>query len=664
MGIVINKIAFQNYRQYGTGTITFNTSGKSTLSIFIAKNGTGKTTILNAITWCLYGKELHLSDKNKALPIITSVVNENAKIDDSIPVAVTLTISDEDNVIEFKRLQKFKITKNSENKHAIPGNAEFTVTTTELGTFANTKIKTNADADIIVKQYFDEAIFKFYFFDGEKLRDFFTATQANSIKQSIFNISQITLLENSCSHLKKLKSDKTKILAKNSPNIAELTKEYEYQKKAKSTAVDTLNINKEQIKNMSKELEKFDDILRGYEPVKKLQNERDELYKKLNKAKNDAQDFKNARTAFIRKYTVILTLYPRIQKTLSIITEKEASGELPPAIDKDLIKKILEHPDQHCPICNSSIDETALEHIQKLLKKFSVSSITSNYLKEIKGSLEDSIDEVTKFKSRLDELNQNEMDIKSRIDSIENRLSEITAALSNFENIGEQVNVSDIEQKRSNIMNKMSVSNQAIGAAKITIENCNKEMKIIDDKIRTAMKKINEQGDLIKQTAVIDMLYNNFIRIKTSIMDDMKKEIEKTTWDYFDRMIWKKNTFGSLKISDDYNIAVYNKENVEMTGSLSATEQMALAYAFTLAIHKASGKNCPLVIDSPLGRVSDKNRQNMAEALKEVSNTKQIIMLFTPDEYSEEVKTVYNNAAIVRELTLSEDENYVEGIEH
>lgn len=100
-----------------------------------------------------------------------------------------------------------------------------------------------------------------------------------------------------------------------------------------------------------------------------------------------------------------------------------------------------------------------------------------------------------------------------------------------------------------------------------------------------------------------------------------------------------------------------------MTGSLSATEQMALAYAFTLAIHKASGKNCPLVIDSPLGRVSDDNREKMAAALKEVSKNKQIIMLFTPDEYSAEVRTIYEGTAVVKELVLSEDENYVEGIE-
>lgn len=100
-----------------------------------------------------------------------------------------------------------------------------------------------------------------------------------------------------------------------------------------------------------------------------------------------------------------------------------------------------------------------------------------------------------------------------------------------------------------------------------------------------------------------------------------------------------------------------------MTGSLSATEQMALAYAFTLSIHKASGQNCPLVIDSPLGRVSDENRSKMAQVLLDISKNKQIIMLFTPDEYSEGVSSLYDNNAKVMTLTLSEDEKFIEGID-
>ena len=189
-------------------------------------------------------------------------------------------------------------------------------------------------------------------------------------------------------------------------------------------------------------------------------------------------------------------------------------------------------------------------------------------------------------------------------------------------------------------------------------------MKQIEGQRNSILKKMHEFEELRKQIQVLELLYNYFKTFKTEIMDEMKEEIRTITWDFFDNMIWKRNTFGRISISDSYNVAVYNKAGTEMTGSLSATEQMALAYAFTLAIHKASGRNCPLVIDSPLGRVSDENRENMAAALKEVSKDKQIIMLFTPDEYSEQVRGIYDGVADVRELALSSDENYVEGIEH
>ena len=66
-------------------------------------------------------------------------------------------------------------------------------------------------------------------------------------------------------------------------------------------------------------LDQIDEVLRGYAPVKKLQEERTFLESKLKKYDSEKKDIANIRADFIRKYIVLLKLYPRIKKTLKII---------------------------------------------------------------------------------------------------------------------------------------------------------------------------------------------------------------------------------------------------------------------------------------------------------------------------------------------------------
>lgn len=664
MGIVIDKIVFENYRQYGSGSLSFRTGGENLLSVLVAKNGTGKTTLLNAITWCLYDKELHLADEKTALPLVNAAAARSLPEGSLIPVSVAITILDDNNIVEFYRTINFKTSIDSAgNPRYIPGKSKFTVSITPAGDFENTQVLQGIDADVVAKQYFDEAIFKFYFFDGEKLRDFFAAGQSNTIQQSIFNISQVTMLENACGRLKRMRYDRTKKLAKDSPDIAALNDEREKQEKRLATARETLSDSKADVLELTRKREELDEILRGYDPIKKLQQERQNLEATLRRIETEEETYHYDRSAFIRQYLVLLTLYPRIKTTLDLIGGKEADGDLPPAIDKNQVRRLLDHLDEPCPLCNGVIGETGREHLEALLEKISVSSHTSNYLKEIKGPLEHYLEQAQLFKKELDSLRQREIDIEERKKVATARLQQITSALSNFESESGQLNVAKTEAERTAIIQRINVANQAIGAANITIAACNERLAQIEAAVTKALQTMNEHADIRKQLEVIDMLHGQFTKIKNQIMDEMKAEIEKTTWSIFDSMIWKKQTFGRIEIDDSYDIAVYNTDGIEMTGSLSATEQMALAYAFTLAIHRASGKNCPLVIDSPLGRVSDDNRENMARALQEVSRDKQIIMLFTPDEYSAAVRKMYDATAEVRELSLSEDESYVEGID-
>lgn len=57
----IENIEIHNFRQYRNLSFQFpKIEGKNDLHIIYAKNGVGKTNVLNALTWCLYATEMHL----------------------------------------------------------------------------------------------------------------------------------------------------------------------------------------------------------------------------------------------------------------------------------------------------------------------------------------------------------------------------------------------------------------------------------------------------------------------------------------------------------------------------------------------------------------------------------------------------------------------------
>ena len=159
------------------------------------------------------------------------------------------------------------------------------------------------------------------------------------------------------------------------------------------------------------------------------------------------------------------------------------------------------------------------------------------------------------------------------------------------------------------------------------------------------------------------MVKTNLTSVKNSLASDVRNKLEEITRKIFMSVVRKKETFGKVSISDSYHLSLYDEYGQEMTGSSSATEYMILAYSYTLAIHEASGHNCPLVIDSPLGRVSGEIRETTADMLLETSRNKQIIMLFTEDEYSERVRNLFKGKAQMQTITLADNEKTWKGAE-
>ena len=75
-------------------------------------------------------------------------------------------------------------------------------------------------------------------------------------------------------------------------------------------------------------------------------------------------------------------------------------------------------------------------------------------------------------------------------------------------------------------------------------------------------------------------------------------------------------------------------------------------------MHRISGFNSPILIDTPVARVSDEHRENFAKIFLEVSKYKQIILLLTPAEYSEDISDLLEEKVHTKyDINLLPDES-------
>ena len=108
----IDFIKLENYRQYKDAKIEFPTSENQNLTVIQGANGAGKTNLLNAITWCLYGKEKHLEEKYKGYPLVNTMTLNELEPGKKCNVGVIVQMKDEDGkkmiVGRSRKFQKLK----------------------------------------------------------------------------------------------------------------------------------------------------------------------------------------------------------------------------------------------------------------------------------------------------------------------------------------------------------------------------------------------------------------------------------------------------------------------------------------------------------------------------------------------------------------------------
>ena len=626
----IQSIELENYRQYRNKVIVeLCCDPERNINVIQGVNGAGKTNMLNAIIWCLYGEEEHLEKySGKKQPIINDAELNELENGQRIYAKVRLKmISSDGRLHVFER--QISAQKDDEGKVHFDQASDFHAFM-QIGR----DMHEIPEKEFLVNRILPHGVKSFFFFDGEKLDEFFKEEKSAKVRDAIFDVSQLSLLEKAIEHLEKSISSIRSELKGESPQIDQISEAIKEVEKGRDSCREEKNEKEDELKKIRSELAKISEKLKSCtEPLaKELQKQRDRLKAQLERLDIALQEAKVQ--AFEKVIMTGPSIYAlsAIRDSLEQIAQKAKKGEIPPKMKETFVRELLEKG--QC-ICGTDIsrESSARQKVANLLKEVRISEIYEE-LTSLKYDLNPALREATEFIKPQDILRKKIAELEQQFQDARIELREVSSRL-------EGINVEEIAN---------------LEIARVRLEHDEEklvgEIRLLEEKIKNARLKIEElQRDLSKElekskkfqiTHEKLKLANDtlevFSRVRQKLIDDIRNTIQEKTKNYFLSLIWKKETYVGVKIDEDYNISVINNIGSECLGTLSAGERQVLALSFLAALREVSGFDAPVVIDTPLGRISKEPKENIAELLPEFLKEAQVTMFMTDEEYTSKVR--------------------------
>ncbi len=631
----IESIEIKNFRQYRDEKFVFpKKSGHKDIHIIIGENGEGKTNLLNALTWCLYGEELHLGDKNTAIRNINSQyvdeLRQKGEKHGDVSVTVRMSLDEVNSTMDFMRTATYSI---------MPADAVETsnhITAVRTGGSKGAEFVENKDdVQMWISRYVPREINEYIFFDGELMDQYFRDAQRKNIESGIKDLTQASIIEKAIRNIEIYERQEiSPKLAKFGDAQVELAQrklgEALQRHQNQQLKVDAISDN---VGKLKEQLNDLNDKIKGHDGLKEKMRQLEDVDQQISSLTGQEKRIKEQLIEFVQEYYVYFALYPALKKFYDYIKKQEKAGNLPPKVDRKLVESIRDS--KVCSICGSHLDTEHLQYVLSILQKLEVSSATSAELNKASVALRNIFDLMKGYTRKKNDLLRETTRIKDALVKAEGQRAELEAFLRTIPNTEE---ISHAIDNRDTCVSQLTSESQRLGREKLYLEQYEREAKAAQEELDKAMKNNSAMDVYSKQMDFCNKSLRILKATKDEILTECRQDMQRETFEIFSRLIWKKDAFTRVNILEDYSFQLLDSYNEQTLGSCSAAERALLALSFTIALQKTSGHDSLLYIDTPLGRVGTNNRINFMQVLLDVASTKQVILSFTPTEYDDNVR--------------------------
>ncbi len=637
--MILKNVILHNYTAFeGTQEINLTPTEDSEQNIILigAMNGSGKTSLLDAVKLCLYGERGSglLSKSESEASFINKKFNYNARKRDK-QMFIELTFDD----VPIPNPHEIKVRRNWFFD---------TVTGKYENSSAMTIYKDGKELELVARDQWQDfinekippGVSEFFFFDGEKIQQFADdSTDRESLKESIRYLLGLKIIGNLevdlSKHIDDIRRDSDKVT---DSQLRELeTDEARYDEKIRDNREELAEIQNqlyglyEEETRLEKEIRRVTGI--GTNNRSQLELEVADTETQKRKANEDILKLASDILPFaisgrlceelrgqilaeegLRQWEAAKTkVHPQLNKIVHRVfwdeTVVRATPDLTPYQKASYAKLLTEEWEAlFMPKPEDAADE-AIHELSPKDERFVLGTL-DKVSKEIIGNLKD----LLTIRERASRRSQ---DASRELRSLPEDDSHVGQMVADFK--------SKSELKRT--------LNEKTGKLEDEISRFEREYKSVQEKIINlkdkliGAKKVQTQVELARKIRVTVQNYEKQLQKRKL------SELERYTTEMYHRLARKNDFVGEVKIDlQTFDVAIHDPHgNIKEKRSLSAGEKQIYAIALLWGLAKSSDVELPIIIDTPFARLDSEHRTNIAKHYFPFAS-EQVIILSTDEE--------------------------------
>ncbi|HEY9769445.1 MAG TPA: DNA sulfur modification protein DndD [Coleofasciculaceae cyanobacterium] len=652
--MIFTELVIENFGAYaGKHTINLRPENNGIIQPIIllgGMNGGGKTTLMDAIRLALYGQRAKCSTRGNLgyADFLSQSVNSQATSADLTQIQLSFEYIFEGHWQQFKIIRAWqKPPKDGKDSLSIERENQF-----------DRNLEENWDE--YIENILPLGISSLFLFDGEQVKELAELdTPPPAVVEAINNLLGLELAE-------KLAIDLTVLVNR--------------KRKAIASKTQLLTIEEIENKLAAKKAEKA-----------KVNQEIAELQQKLKQAN---QECDRARQKFNQEGGKIASKREEIEtklKELNIQLEAKrqeliilASESLPLQLITPLLSAAATQSRQEIKIQQfkqaqgvlQARDKKLLDYLNSICLSAESISKVNFFIEQENQAIADSIEnEPNSFlhltESQLQQLiSISQVRLPFQVKQVQNIIEWIDRLETEINNTESQLALAASPEDYQQLVLAVEDTQQEVSNCKALYKIKQEKAESLAKEIERIQQELNRKLKNFSEDAIVNINDEHIIKSVDRVQKTLKLFKEKLTLkklnkletevkDCFLYLLHKSNLINRITIdSDRFKLALYDTDGQPFPKQrLSAGEKQLLAIAFLWGLARVSGRNLPIAIDTPLGRLDSSHRNNLVERYFPTASH-QVILLSTDTEIGEkEITLLREQEAISAEYLLKYNAN-------